>query len=197
MAENIPPSTVSADGTRGLPYYEKLKRDLRDTLQKKRALDKQLSQLEDEIYRYEGNYLEETVAGNIIKGFDNYIKGSTTAGGASATGGGGGTSTRRKGQVMDADRIFSRSSVSFMRELSPTSSAQTTPSHAATPTSGLPNPPLSARESNHATPTSSTSVRATSSFKKGNKRSDREDEENEGKGPKRLKITYARAGVNE
>ena len=61
--------------------------------------------------------MEETVAGNIIKGFDNYIKGSTAAGGASATGGGGGggTSTRRKGQVMDADRIFSRSSVSFMR----------------------------------------------------------------------------------
>ena len=167
--------------------------------------------------------MEETVAGNIIKGFDNYIKGSTAAGGASATGGGGGTSTRRKGQVMDADRIFSRSSVSFMRvctllflrslcskpgfadlvscsfsqELSPTSSAQTTPSHAATPTSGLPNPPLSARESNHATPTSSTSMRATSSFKKGTKRSDKEDEENEGKTPKRLKITYARAGVNE
>ena len=42
MAENVPPSTISADGTRGLPYYEKLKRDLRDTLQKKRALDKQL-----------------------------------------------------------------------------------------------------------------------------------------------------------
>ena len=83
------------------------------------------------------------------------------------------------------------------QELSPTSSAQTTPSHAATPTSGLPNPPLSARESNHATPTSSTSIRATSSFKKGTKRSDKDDEENEGKGPKRLKITYARAGVNE
>lgn len=86
---------------------------------------------------------------------------------------------------------------SFEQELSPTSSAQTTPSHAATPTSGLPNPPLSARESNHATPTSSTSIRATSNLKKGTKRSDKEDEENEGKGPKRLKITYARAGVNE
>ena len=44
MAENIPPgSAVKAAATsdgRGIPYYEKLRRDLRDTLQKKRALDK-------------------------------------------------------------------------------------------------------------------------------------------------------------
>ena len=38
MAENIPPP----DNTRGVPYYEKLKRDLRDTLQKKRVLDKNM-----------------------------------------------------------------------------------------------------------------------------------------------------------
>ena len=39
MAENIPPA---ADNTRGVPYYEKLKRDLRDTLVKKRLLDKNM-----------------------------------------------------------------------------------------------------------------------------------------------------------
>ena len=39
MAENVPPS---GDATRGVPYYEKLKRDLRETLQKKRLLDKNL-----------------------------------------------------------------------------------------------------------------------------------------------------------
>lgn len=110
MAENIP----QPDNTRGVPYYEKLKRDLRETLQKKRLLDKNMATLEDQIFRYEASYLEETGAGNIIKGFDNYIKGSTTAGTANANAGGG-TNTRRKGQVSESDRVFSRSSASFMR----------------------------------------------------------------------------------
>ncbi len=67
--------------------------------------------LEDNIYRLESQYLEETSAGNIIKGFDNYIKGATSA----STTSGVGTSTRRKGGITEADRIFSRSSASFQR----------------------------------------------------------------------------------
>lgn len=43
MAENVAPtSAITADATRGIPYYEKLKRDLRETLNKKRLLDKNL-----------------------------------------------------------------------------------------------------------------------------------------------------------
>lgn len=117
MTENAPPppANSAADATRGIPYYEKLKRDLRETLQKKRLLDKNMASLEDQIFRFETSYLEETQAGNIIKGFDNYIKGSSTTGSLSTGGGGGsGTSTRRKG-IMEADRVFSRSSCSFMR----------------------------------------------------------------------------------
>ncbi|KAL8745638.1 MAG: hypothetical protein Q9190_002242 [Brigantiaea leucoxantha] len=196
MAENAPPpsTNASADATRGVPYYEKLKRDLRETLQKKRLLDKNMSTLEDQIFRFEASYLEETQAGNIIKGFDNYIKSSSTTGSMSTGGGGGtGTSTRRKG-ILEGDRVFSRSSCSFMRELSPTSSVHSTPSHAPTPTSSHP-VPSSARGSDHPTPTSATGIKAGTQNKKNKKGVDKDDEESEGKQPKRLKITYARGGA--
>lgn len=47
MNENAPPPGTGAtpgagDAARGMPYYEKLRRDLRETLQKKRALDQSL-----------------------------------------------------------------------------------------------------------------------------------------------------------
>ncbi|KAL8862914.1 MAG: hypothetical protein Q9178_000856 [Gyalolechia marmorata] len=202
MTENAPLPSNADSTTRGIPYYEKLKRDLRETLQKKRLLDKNMATLEDQIYRIEASYLEETsAAGNIIKGFDNYIKGSALSGSVSAGaggggggtsgGGGGGTSTRRKG-VTEQDRVFSRSSCSFMRELSPTSSIQSTP-NAPTPTSSNPQQ-SSARVSDHPTPTSATSLKAGAN-KKNKKGTERDDEESEGKQPKRLKITYARGGT--
>ncbi|KAF2808532.1 NuA4-domain-containing protein [Mytilinidion resinicola] len=188
MAENAPPPGSGGqrhDASAGMPYYEKLRRDLRETLQKKRQLDNSLATLEESIYKAETSYLEETSAGNIIKGFDNYIKGSTgitTAGGA-----GPGTSTRRKAMITEADRIFSRSSASFMRDSPTPNSAQTTPSHAPTPTSSFP----SGRESSHPTPNGSTSSKAVASKKK--KAPEKDDDETDGKPPlKRGKITYGR-----
>ncbi|KAL8666655.1 MAG: hypothetical protein Q9202_001193 [Teloschistes flavicans] len=174
MTENVPPSSAAAAAaaadasTRGVPYYEKLKRDLRETLQRKRLLDKNLATLEDQIYRIESTYLEETsAAGNIIKGFDNYIKGSALIG----------------------------SGV----EVSPTSSIHSTPTHAPTPTSGQAPGPTSARASDHSTPTSATSVKAggAAANKKARKGTDKEDDESEGKQPKRLKITYARGSTGD
>jgi chromatin modification-related protein EAF6 len=97
-----------------MPYYEKLRRDLRESLQKKRALDTSIHGIEESIFRMETAYLEETGAGNIIKGFDNYIKGTAGVSGASGALGGG-TATRRKGGITDADRIFSRSSANTSR----------------------------------------------------------------------------------
>ena len=61
---------------------------------------------------------------------------ASSAGGTisgSAVGGGLGAG-RRKAVVNDSDRVFSRSSVSYMRDSDSPSSATSTPNHAATPT---------------------------------------------------------------
>lgn len=177
MAENAPPGssvTAGADGSRGMPYYEKLRRDLRESLNKKRGIDAQLFQIEDSINRMETSYLEETSAGNIIKGFDNYIKGAA----ATTTASGAGTATRRKAHISDADRIFSRSSTSFLREAS---TPATTPSHAPTPTSSFPT-----RESSQ--PTSNGNKMGGGSKKKKMT----EDEDDDGTKSKRQKISYGR-----
>ncbi|OCK83857.1 NuA4-domain-containing protein [Lepidopterella palustris CBS 459.81] len=187
MSENAPPAgsgpNAGADASRGMPYYEKLRRDLRETLRLKRELDQQLANVEGDIFKIESTYLEDTTAGNIIKGFDNYIKGSTST----STGGAGpGTSTRRKAVINDADRIFSRSSASFTRDSTTPNSTQTTPSHAPTPTLSFP----SARESSHPTPNGSTTSKAMASKKK--KATDKDEDEMDGKPVKRGKISYGR-----
>jgi len=115
MAENIPPPTPSAPGTStntadqpGRPYYESLRTTLRATLEKKRKLDEQLAAIEDQIFKAEGTYLEETASsGNIVRGFDGWVKGVQV--------GGRGGEGRRGGRVRDEERIFSRSSVSWMK----------------------------------------------------------------------------------
>ncbi|RHZ71515.1 hypothetical protein CDV55_107836 [Aspergillus turcosus] len=223
MADTVPAQAPAATGTstdpnsenRGLPYYEKLRRDLRDALQKKRLMDKSMAQLEDQIFRFEQSYLEETTAGNIIKGFDNYIKGSGSSTGLGASGialtGGMGGAARRKAQVTDADRVFSRSSASFMRDSPAPSSVQTTPSHAPTPTSmyngsnGKPNgngngdgtssAAASVKGSSSSSSSSKNKKKAGGANGAGNKDKDKDDEGDEGgdKPPaKRLKITYGR-----
>jgi chromatin modification-related protein EAF6 len=156
MAENAPPpqatttttqptpitNTTSTDSSRGMPYYEKLRRDLRDALTRKRALDTTLSALEESIARTESNYLDDTLTsgGNIIRGFDGYLKSTvSTAAAASHT---TGTSSRRKGLEnkgpSEADRIFSRSSAVVGRDSpaplgSGSASGSGTPSGAVTP----------------------------------------------------------------
>ena len=219
MTENIPPSTSAngttttssaTDPTRGVPYYEQLKRKLTATLDSKRQLDRQLANLEDQIYRFEASYLEETsAAGNIIRGFDNYIKASGTlgstsggaSGGAPAGGGagGGGTSTRRRGGVTDQDRIFSRSSVGFMRESSP-SGTPLTGSNAGTPTVDGALGSAGGGASNGGGGGTIKITGGGGGNKNSRKKSvvsikgDREDDGGGEKTPKRLKISYGRGG---
>lgn len=96
------------DASRGRPYYDKIRKDLKANLEKKKELDKNLAQIEASIALKEQEYLENTsLSGNIIKGFDGYLKPS---GASSAT---AGTATRRKGGYSEQDKIFSRSSLSW------------------------------------------------------------------------------------
>ena len=53
MSENVALTIypVGTDSSRGVPYYEKLKRDLRETLQKKRLLDKNMVEFQNTLCR--------------------------------------------------------------------------------------------------------------------------------------------------
>ncbi|KAJ5592829.1 hypothetical protein N7537_009733 [Penicillium hordei] len=201
-APNAPADQNAA--SRGLPYYEKLRRELRDTLQKKRLMDKSMAQLEDQIFRFEQSYLEETTAGNIIKGFDNYIKGSASGSSLGAAGlglGGSMAGSRRKAQVTESDRVFSRSSASYMLDSPGPSSVQTTPSHAATPTSttggsmSMKIDPLSISASGmkNSNGSSKNKKKATGGSKNTKGKNQTEDISDEDKpSVKRLKISYGR-----
>ena len=103
--ENPPASltTNSATDVPGLPFYEKSRAHLRDLVRKQQQLQRTLANQEETIYKKETDYLEETPQGNIILGFENYTKGGNALAGG-----------RRGGQrIVEANRVFSRSSVSF------------------------------------------------------------------------------------
>ncbi|KAA8914663.1 histone acetyltransferase subunit NuA4-domain-containing protein [Sphaerosporella brunnea] len=111
MPEAIPVPPASAKPTpapqghtreQGMAMYERIRKQLRDLIHQKRHHDKQLALYEDNIFKAESTYLEETQNGNIIKGFDNYIKGGVT---------------RRKTAFNDSDRIFSLSSLTYASKL--------------------------------------------------------------------------------
>ncbi|KAH8108724.1 histone acetyltransferase subunit NuA4-domain-containing protein [Phellopilus nigrolimitatus] len=86
--------------------YETARKELILSLQKKRAVDRQLAQLEVQIYNFEGSYLSETAqhsGGNIIQGFDGYLKTQNVG--------------RRRHEITDADRVFSNSSMTYQKSL--------------------------------------------------------------------------------
>ncbi|KAF8630928.1 hypothetical protein AX17_005285 [Amanita inopinata Kibby_2008] len=86
--------------------FETLRKELLQALPKKRAIDKQLAQIEAQIYNLEASYLTDTVThsgGNIIQGFDGYLKNQSVG--------------RRKFEVNDQDRVFSNSSLTCQKSL--------------------------------------------------------------------------------
>ncbi|CAE6402699.1 unnamed protein product [Rhizoctonia solani] len=90
----------------GKALYESARKDLVNALMKRKEIDKQLAALESQIYTFEGNYLTETTnsGGNIIQGFENYLKHPNAA-------------NRKKYEITDGDRIFSNSSSTYGKSL--------------------------------------------------------------------------------
>ncbi|KAK7202581.1 histone acetyltransferase subunit NuA4-domain-containing protein [Myxozyma melibiosi] len=95
-----------------LALYERLKKEHRDMMTKKRILEKNVSIIEDQIFKFEGAYLEDTPNGNIIKGFDNYLKA-----GSSSSLHGGSNALKRRATYTDSDRLFSLSSCTYTKSL--------------------------------------------------------------------------------
>ncbi|KAI5988978.1 histone acetyltransferase subunit NuA4-domain-containing protein [Pisolithus albus] len=101
MASKDPPANPE-DKAR----YDKVKEELVKMLAKKRAADRQLAQMELNIYNLETAYLTDTATtGNIIHGFDGYLKPTQ------------GAAARRKHEIGEGDRWFSTSSGTWSRSL--------------------------------------------------------------------------------
>ncbi|KAL1736554.1 histone acetyltransferase subunit NuA4-domain-containing protein [Schizophyllum commune] len=91
--------------------YEFLKKQIAQSIANKRNIDMQLARIEAKIYNLEGSYLGDShMGGNIVQGFDGYLK-------AQPGGAGGGAGRGRRHDVTDADRIFSTSSMTWQKSL--------------------------------------------------------------------------------
>ncbi|KAI3401929.1 hypothetical protein diail_6489 [Diaporthe ilicicola] len=141
MTENNQ-TAAGADAPGGLPFYEQSRTQLKTLLAKRRELEKKLAGIEDNIYAKETEYLEQTQAGNIMTGFDNYTKGTNAA-----------AAQRRKGATMEQHRVFSKSSISYNANAADSTANTPGSSHAPTPVSTT---FAGGSGSNHATPTSAT-----------------------------------------
>ncbi|KAI0315797.1 histone acetyltransferase subunit NuA4-domain-containing protein [Amylostereum chailletii] len=98
-------STESIPTPEDRAQYQEAKRSLMQALSRRRALDKQLASLESQIYTIEGSYLVDTSAhsgGNIVHGFDGYLKNQVT---------------KKRYELNDADRLFSASSLTYQKSL--------------------------------------------------------------------------------
>ncbi|RKL40560.1 hypothetical protein BFJ72_g6161 [Fusarium proliferatum] len=141
---------VAGTGQVTMSEYKKAQARVRDLVEKRRMLEKRLTQVEDSISQKETAYLDSTPSGNIITGFDNYMKGMS-----------GAAAQRRKAGPMEQNR----------EGITPGSGGSTPAG--ATPLSAA----FRDGPSNHPTPTSSTAVKNASKSKK--KTVEHEDSEND------------------
>ncbi|KAI1172432.1 NuA4-domain-containing protein [Nemania sp. FL0916] len=184
MSENVQPATstgVGAHGNQvGIEHYEKQRQYLKDLIANKKIIERQLIAQEQSILQKETEYLENTPFGNIITGFDSYIKGSSNA-----------SAQRKRTGLADQNRIFSRSSISHNPSHPDHADAQSATSTPAAPT------PVStsfAKDkdtgSNHPTPTSATDKKGGNKKKKNKKEADAEDSEMDARETKKVRTNF-------
>lgn len=99
--------------------YENAKKTLKNGIAKKRQIDRNLTDLESQIFLFEGSYLTNTAAsgGNIVKGFDGYLKTNALAGGSNRMAAINTSSLLGTQDVPIDDRMFSLSSATYKRSL--------------------------------------------------------------------------------
>ncbi|KAK1600542.1 histone acetyltransferase subunit NuA4 [Colletotrichum navitas] len=172
MGENQPTAaTTASQPAPTMQMYREEQARLRQMLDKRAVIAKKLANIEADIEQKETAYLESTPNGNIIAGFDNYIKGT------------GAAAHRRKAGATEQNRVFSRSSISYRPGSEATTPGSTPASHAPTPLS------TSFKDgsgSNHATPTSAT---ASKSGKK-NKKQNEDDSDHDSQAPNKKRINF-------
>ncbi|EEY18757.1 conserved hypothetical protein [Verticillium alfalfae VaMs.102] len=79
MAENVAPTTGIAGATPSLQMYKQEQVKLKAMLEQRNQVARRLAAIESDIETKEAAYLDSTPHGNIIAGFDNYIKGHQRA----------------------------------------------------------------------------------------------------------------------
>ncbi|KAL7788246.1 histone acetyltransferase subunit NuA4 [Trichoderma ceciliae] len=103
MADNKQPITSRpGEAQPTMAEYKKAQARVRDLVDRRRQLERRLASMEESIVQKESAYLDSTPSGNIITGFDNYMKGTS-----------GAAAQRRKTGPAEQNRVFSRSSISY------------------------------------------------------------------------------------
>lgn len=106
---SLPGSLESAN-----QQYEAVRAKLSEGIARKRQIDHALTDLESQIYLYEGSYLTTTAAsgGNVIRGFDSFLKANQANTGSARSA----AAALQQPPSVD-DRMFSTSSATYQRSL--------------------------------------------------------------------------------
>ena len=92
-----------------------MEQELIDCMRKKKLIDRQLLDLEVQLYNYETSYFEKYPNGNLLKGFDTFQPSGTVTTAPLANGVSQSLYNGSTVVISDEDRLFSNSSLTFQK----------------------------------------------------------------------------------